>query len=130
MPHIILDCPRPLAGMVDLDAVLDRLQAAIAREPSVAAADVKSRVHLVDHWRSGEGRAGESVVHARVLLTRPRSEAQRTAIAALALDGLRTAFARPPVPLQLCVELTAVPDGHYVKTSAAVSSPLNKVSAP
>lgn len=118
MPHIILDCPRPLAGVVDLGAVLDRLHAAITREPSVAPADVKSRVHLADHWRCGEARAGECVVHARVVLTRPRSEAQRTAIAALVLDGLRAAFARQPVPLQLCVELTAVPDGHYLKAPA------------
>ncbi len=119
MPHIILECPRQLAERHDLGDLLDRLHAAIVREPSVSAADVKSRVHLLDQWRCGAPGSDAAFVHARVVLTRPRTAAQQASIQELILDGLVGAFGRPPGSLQVCVELTTVAEGRYIK---AVSS--------
>lgn len=119
MPHVVLEIPRPLAGKKNLQELLSALHEKIGSLPSVQLSDIKTRIHLIDDFRTAEGtpEAG-AFVHARLIQTKPRSLENQKLMSETVLSLLEEFFLnpKPTHPLQLCVETTILPPGSYLKS--------------
>ncbi len=119
MPHVVLEIPRPLAANKNLQTLLSNLHQKIGAVPSVQLSDIKTRIHLIDDFRTADGTlAAGAFVHARVIQTKPRSPENQKLMSETVLSVLEEFFLKPKPnhTLQLCVETTILPPGSYLKS--------------
>jgi 5-carboxymethyl-2-hydroxymuconate isomerase len=62
MPHITIECSSNVEKHVDLDAMVQRVHEAAIRTGVFAVDAIRSRVHVLEHYRAG-GAAENAFVH-------------------------------------------------------------------
>jgi 5-carboxymethyl-2-hydroxymuconate isomerase len=107
MPHVIVECSANLDALVDLDEVLRHLHESALSTGVFPLGGIRTRVHVVDHYRIADGNPANAFVHVEMAIGQGRDlptrrRAAETVFHALCAVMDRTAAGRP---LALSLEL-------------------------
>lgn len=116
MPHLIVEYSRNLQH-IDETALMDALTRVVCTHPSVSnEADVKTRIHGLQHYQIGLNSAGRGFVHVELRLLSGRTQEVKQELSEQLSQALRATLpAQPGVEVQLSVDLVDMDKACYFK---------------
>ncbi len=126
MPQIRLEYTSNLDSTPQLDTLLDRIHGALNTIAGVNLDSCKSRVHVVDRFRIGDGAADHAFVHLEIRLLEGRSKVVKQDLGSACLELLESAFdvTRTDRRVQATVEIGDVLRDEYFKYPAGTFTPM------